>query len=60
MGKKLALNVAYTIGLFLSAITAYWGFQHEKYVYVAGGVVMVLIFLWLKSRLLKDLRNGRQ
>jgi hypothetical protein len=60
MGKKLALNVAYTIGLFLSAITAYWGFTNHKYSYAVGGVVVAILFLILKGRLLKDLRNPQK
>lgn len=57
MGKKLILNVAYTIGLFVAAVIAYWGYNNHQYVYVAGGAVIAAMFVFLKIKLLKELKQ---
>lgn len=57
MGKKLALNVLYTIGIFICIAIGYWGFQHSSYLYIAGAAFIGILFIILKVKLLKDLRN---
>jgi len=57
MWKKFALNIAYTIGIFLSVITGVWGYKHQNYFYLAGAIVVGIIFLILKTRLRKEVRD---
>ena len=60
MGKKLALNVLYTIGIFICIAIGYWGFQHSRYEYIAAAAFVGILFIVLKVKLLKDLRNTRK
>jgi hypothetical protein len=60
MGKKLALNVLYTIGIFVCIAIGYWGFQHHRYEYIVAAVFIGILFIVLKVKLLKDLRNTRK
>ena len=60
MGKKLALNVFYTIGLFISVIIAYWGYQHTRYAFLAGGILVAIMFIVFKVKLLKDLKATKK
>jgi len=57
MGKKLALNVLYTVGIFICAAIAYWGYQHAQYAYIAGAVFVGVLFIILKVKLLQQIRN---
>lgn len=60
MGKKLALNVFYTIGIFLCAAVAYWGYQHSQYAYILAAVIIAAMFIILKIKLLKELRTPKK
>jgi hypothetical protein len=57
MGKKFALNILYTIGVFLSVITLLWGFENKRYEYVLGAVFVGAIFIILKIKVLKEVKN---
>ena len=57
MGKKLALNVLYNVGIFICLALAYEGFQGKHYEYIAGAVFIGAIFIILKIRLLKEVRD---
>ena len=57
MGKKLALNVLYNIAIFICLALVYYGFDHPRYEYVAGGVFIGAVFVILKIRLLKEVRD---
>lgn len=57
MWKKFALNIAYTVGIFLSVITGAWGYNNHHYVYLVGAVVVGIMFLVLKMRLRKEVRE---
>jgi hypothetical protein len=57
MGKKLALNVVYNVAIFVCLILMYTGFQNKHYEYIAGGLFIGAVFVILKIRLLKDVRN---
>ena len=57
MGKKLALNVVYNIGIFICLILIFEGFQNKHYEYIAGAVFIGAVLVILKIRLLKDVRN---
>jgi hypothetical protein len=56
MALKLFLNVLYTIGIFVCAAIAYWGYQHTRYEFIMGGVFVAALLIVLKIKLLKDLR----
>lgn len=60
MGIKLFLNVLYTIGIFICAVIAYWGYQHARYEFIMGGVFVAALLIILKIKLLKDLKNPQK
>jgi hypothetical protein len=57
MGKKLALNVLYNICIFICLALIYYGFEHARYEFIAGAVFIGAVFVILKIRLLKEVRN---
>jgi len=57
MGKKLALNVLYNVGIFICLILVYEGALNKHYEYIAGAVFIGAILVILKIRLLKEVRN---
>ena len=57
MGKKLALNVLYNICIFICLALVYYGFNNHHYEYIAGAVFIGAVFVILKIRLLKEVRN---
>ncbi|MEO9172018.1 MAG: DUF6358 family protein [Mucilaginibacter sp.] len=57
MGKKIALNVFYTICIFLCVVVAYEGIEYKRYEYTIGMAFIAIILVVLKIRLLKDVRN---
>jgi heme O synthase-like polyprenyltransferase len=57
MGKKLALNVLYNVAIFICLVLIYVGFTDKHYEYVAGAVFIGAVFVILKIRLLKEVRN---
>jgi len=57
MGKKLALNVLYNIAIFVCLALIYYGFEHTRYEFIAGAVFIGAVFVILKIRLLKEVRE---
>ena len=57
MGKKLALNVLYNICIFICLALIYYGFNNHRYEFIAGAVFIGAVFVILKIRLLKEVRN---
>jgi len=57
MRKKIALNVFYNICIFICLALIYEGFQSKHYEYIAGAVFIGAIFIILKIRLLKEVRD---
>ncbi|HVS90453.1 MAG TPA: DUF6358 family protein [Mucilaginibacter sp.] len=57
MGKKLALNVLYNIGIFVCLVLIYNGFSGKHYEYIAAGVLIGAVLVVLKLRLVKEVRN---
>ena len=57
MRKKIALNVFYNICIFICLALIYEGFQGKHYEYIAGAVFIGAIFIILKIRLLKEVRD---
>ena len=57
MWKKIVLNTLYTIGIFISLVTAYWGITNNRYEFTVGGAVIAITFIFLKIKLTKEVRN---
>jgi hypothetical protein len=57
MWKKAALNLLCNIGLFACFLGVYTGFTTAHYEFVLAGAFGAVIFVLLKLRLIKDIRN---
>lgn len=57
MKGKIALNTLYTVGIFFCGLTLIWGFQHSRYEFVAGAVLIGAMFVILKIRLIREVRS---
>jgi hypothetical protein len=61
MGKKLFLNVFYNIGIFVCLVVGYqYGIEQKRYEILFGAVLIIAIFVVLKIRLLKEVKNGQK
>lgn len=61
MAKKMFLNTLYSIGIFVSLFIGYqYGIKPLNYAYIAGAVAIIAIFMVLKVRLLKEIRNAQK
>jgi hypothetical protein len=60
MAFKLILNVLYTIGLVLCAFVAYRYFMAKSYPVMAAAIAVGLVVVFLKIRLLKDVKNSQK
>lgn len=58
MGKKIALNVFYNLGLIVSIFGAVWAFNNTKYLAIVLFVATAAFFLYLKLQLIKEMRNA--
>ncbi|MFD0750961.1 DUF6358 family protein [Mucilaginibacter calamicampi] len=58
MGKQIILNTLYNVGIFISLMTAYWGFNNQRYEYVAAGVIIAALFVFLKIKIIKQVRSN--
>ncbi len=58
MRKSFLLNVLYTIGIAVGVITGYqYGIEQKQYGFLAGAIVLVVIFTVLKIKLLKEVNK---
>ncbi|RYU89462.1 hypothetical protein EWM62_14165 [Mucilaginibacter terrigena] len=57
MGKKVALNVFYNIGIFLCAIIIYSAIEHARYEYVLACAFIAGILITLKIKLIKEIKR---
>lgn len=57
MGKKIALNVFYNLGLIVSIFGVVWGYNNTKYLAIGLFVLTGAFFLYLKLQLVKEMRN---
>ncbi|WP_295674966.1 DUF6358 family protein [uncultured Mucilaginibacter sp.] len=58
MWKKAIPNVLYTIGIFVCIISGYqYGIEGHNYVFLAGAVLLIGIFVYLKIKILKDIKD---
>ena len=58
MGKKIALNVFYNLGLIVSIFGAVWAFNNAKYLVIVLFVATAAFFLYLKLQLIREMRNA--
>jgi hypothetical protein len=57
MGKKIAINVFYNLGLILSIFGMGWAFQNNSLLIVAFFGATFAAFLFFKIQLVKDFRK---
>lgn len=60
MGIKLALNIAYNIGIIFCVYVFYFGYQHNLYVYMAGAVFVAALIMIFKIKLIKEIKNTKK
>ena len=58
MWKKAIPNTLYTIGIIICIITGYqYGIVQKQYGYIFGAAVLIAIFVFLKIKILKEIKN---
>jgi high-affinity Fe2+/Pb2+ permease len=58
MWKKAIPNVLYSVGIFLCIIIGYeYGIEQKQYGILFGAVVLIAIFIFLKIKILKEIKN---
>ena len=57
MWKKAALNFLCNIAIFICLLAVYSGFEYKNYEFVLAGVFGGAIFIVLKIRLIKEIKN---
>jgi uncharacterized membrane protein len=58
MRKNFLLNILYTICIAVGAIVGYeYGFEQNHYGFLAIAIVLVVIFIALKIKLLKEVNK---
>ncbi len=61
MWKKIVLNVFYNIAIFICLITGYqYGVVLKQYGYIVAAVLIMTIFIVLKIRLIKEIKNAQK
>ena len=61
MAKKLLLNTLYTLGIVVSIIVGFeYGIQQKQYGILLGAVLIIAIFIVLKIRILKEIKNTQK
>ena len=61
MAKKMFLNVLYNICIFICLVTGYtYGVDKGNYVFLLGAVFIIAIFIVLKVKLLKEVKNAQK
>lgn len=58
MKKNIALNTFYTMGIVISVIGLKWAFQNANYPVVGLLTVTGLFFLYLKVKIVKEVRTS--
>jgi Flp pilus assembly protein TadB len=60
MKKNIALNVFYTLGIVVSVVALKWAYQAHNFSVVGVLVATTIFFLYLKIRIVKDVRSSIQ
>lgn len=58
MKKNIAFNTFYTIGIVVSIVGLKWAWQGHNYPVAGVLVVTALFFLYLKIKIVKEVRSG--
>ncbi|TDO21371.1 DUF6358 family protein [Pedobacter duraquae] len=58
MKKQIALNVFFYLGIILSIIGLKWAMKNENHAALALFIVTGAFFIYLKIRLIRDLRRS--
>lgn len=58
MGKKIALNVFYNLGIIVSIFGMVWAYNNTKYLVIAIFVATAAFFAYQKVQLIKEMRNS--
>ncbi|MXV49896.1 hypothetical protein GS399_02855 [Pedobacter sp. HMF7647] len=57
MGKRIALNIFYNIALIIMGAILLWAVNHQHYALIAGIVFIVIMLVYLKIRLVKEVKQ---
>ncbi|WP_299500652.1 DUF6358 family protein [Mucilaginibacter sp.] len=57
MGKKIALSTFYNLCIILCLVLAWTGITNKRYDFILAAVFAGAIFVVLKLKLLKEIRN---
>jgi hypothetical protein len=61
MWKKMLPNTLYTIGIILCLISGYeYGIMQQQYVFLLGAILLIGIFIYLKIKILKEIKNTQK
>jgi hypothetical protein len=61
MWKKLIPNTLYTLGIVICLIYGYeYGIEKQQYVFLCGAILLIAIFVVLKIRILKEIKNTQK
>ncbi|MEE1946319.1 DUF6358 family protein [Pedobacter sp. KR3-3] len=58
MGKKIAINVFYNLGIIASVFGMIWAFNNKSPLIIAFFGATFAAFLYFKIQLIKDFRKG--
>lgn len=57
MGKQIALNILYNIGIFICLALIYSGFEKQRYEWFLGALFIGVIIVLMKIRLVKQVKE---
>ncbi|HEY8783062.1 MAG TPA: DUF6358 family protein [Mucilaginibacter sp.] len=61
MWKKVIPNTLYTIGIVVCLIYGYtYGIEQGQYVFLFGAILLIAIFVMLKIKILKEIKNTQK
>jgi Flp pilus assembly protein protease CpaA len=61
MWKKIIPNTLYTVGIVVCIVYGYqYGIEKAQYGILAGAIVLIAIFVILKIRILKEIKNAQK
>lgn len=60
MGKQIALNILYNIGIFICLALIYSGYEKQNYAWCLGALFIGIIIILLKIRLVKQVREQQR
>ncbi|WP_316790040.1 DUF6358 family protein [Pedobacter frigoris] len=58
MGKKIALNIFYNLGIIVSIYGSVWAYNNANYPVIALFVATAAFFVYQKIQLTREVRNS--